>query len=75
VVSPKKVGDLKTKNLSLIEAKVVKFIFIYMVKNNRVFELKIEEDDELSGIDSISLVDEPAIEAVSYTHLTLPTSP
>ena len=33
-----------------------------MVKNNRVFELKIEEDDELSGIDSISLVDEPAIE-------------
>jgi hypothetical protein len=33
-----------------------------MIKNNRVFELKIEEDDELSGIDSISLVDQPAIE-------------
>ena len=29
---------------------------------NKVFELKIEEDDEISGIDSISLVDEPAIE-------------
>ena len=28
----------------------------------KIFELKIEEDDELSGIDSISLVDEPAIE-------------
>ena len=33
-----------------------------MIKNNKVFELKIEEDDDLSGIDSISLVDEPAIE-------------
>ena len=30
--------------------------------SERIFELKIEEDDELSGIDSISLVDEPAIE-------------
>ena len=28
----------------------------------KIFELKIEEDDEISGIDSISLVDEPAIE-------------
>jgi hypothetical protein len=28
----------------------------------KVFELKIEDEDELSGIDSISLVDEPAIE-------------
>ena len=28
----------------------------------KIFELKIEEDDDLSGIDSISLVDEPAIE-------------
>jgi hypothetical protein len=28
----------------------------------KIFELKIEEDDEYSGIDSISLVDEPAIE-------------
>jgi len=35
-----------------------------MIKNKRdkIFELKIEDDDELSGIDSISLVDEPAIE-------------
>ena len=32
-----------------------------MVKNEKVFELKIQEDDEVSGIDSISLVDEPAI--------------
>ena len=31
-------------------------------KNEKVFELKIEDEDELSGIDSISLVDEPAIE-------------
>ena len=34
---------------------------MYMRKD-KIFELKIEEDDELSGIDSISLVDEPAIE-------------
>jgi len=33
-----------------------------MVKKEKIFELKIEEDDDLSGIDSISLVDEPAIE-------------
>jgi hypothetical protein len=33
-----------------------------MIKKDKIFELKIEEDDELSGIDSISLVDEPAIE-------------
>ena len=35
-----------------------------MIKNNKekVFELKIQEDDEVSGIDSISLVDSPAIE-------------
>ena len=35
-----------------------------MIKNNKekVFELKIQEDDDISGIDSISLVDEPAIE-------------
>jgi len=33
-----------------------------MIKREKVFELKIEEDDEVSGIDSISLVDEPAIE-------------
>jgi hypothetical protein len=33
-----------------------------MIKKDKVFELKIEEDDDVSGIDSISLVDEPAIE-------------
>ena len=35
-----------------------------MIKNNKekIFELKIQEDDDVSGIDSISLVDEPAIE-------------
>ena len=32
-----------------------------MIKNEKVFELKIEDDDEISGIESISLVDEPAI--------------
>jgi hypothetical protein len=33
-----------------------------MIKKEKIFELKIQEDDEISGIDSISLVDEPAIE-------------
>jgi hypothetical protein len=33
-----------------------------MIKNDKIFELRIDEEDELSGIDSISLVDEPAIE-------------
>lgn len=35
-----------------------------MVKNNKekIYELKIDDNDEISGIDSISLVDEPAIE-------------
>ena len=33
-----------------------------MIKKDKIYELKIEEDDELSGIDSISLVDTPAIE-------------
>ena len=33
-----------------------------MIKKDQIYELKIEEDDDLSGIDSISLVDEPAIE-------------
>jgi hypothetical protein len=28
----------------------------------KIFELKIEEDDDVSGVDQISLVDEPAIE-------------
>jgi len=32
------------------------------MEKEKIYELKIEEDDEVSGIDSISLVDEPAIE-------------
>lgn len=32
------------------------------MKKDKVYELRIEEDDEVSGIDSISLVSEPAIE-------------
>jgi hypothetical protein len=32
------------------------------MRKDKIFELKIEEDDDVSGIDSISLVDEPAIE-------------
>lgn len=32
------------------------------MKKEKVYELKIDEEDEISGIDSISLVDEPAIE-------------
>ena len=43
-----------------------------MVKKEKIFELKIEEDDELSGVDAVSLVDEPAIEinwvAFNKTH-------
>ena len=31
------------------------------MKKEKVFELRIEDEDEISGIDSISLVDEPAI--------------
>ena len=33
-----------------------------MIKKDKIYELKIEDEDEISGIDSISLVDEPAIE-------------
>lgn len=33
-----------------------------MIKKDRIFELTIEEDDDISGIDSVSLVSEPAIE-------------
>jgi hypothetical protein len=33
-----------------------------MIKKDKIYELRIEEDDEISGIDSISLVSEPAIE-------------
>lgn len=32
------------------------------MEKNKIFELKIDENDDISGIDSISLVDEPAIE-------------
>jgi hypothetical protein len=43
-----------------------------MIKQEKIFELKIEEDDELSGVDAVSLVDEPAIEinwvAFNKTH-------
>ena len=35
-----------------------------MIRRDKVFELKIEEDDDVSGIDSISLVDEPAIDVM-----------
>ena len=33
-----------------------------MIKKDKIYELKIDEEDDISGIDSISLVDEPAIE-------------
>jgi hypothetical protein len=43
-----------------------------MIKRDKIFELKIEEDDELSGVDAVSLVDDPAIEinwvAFNKTH-------
>jgi hypothetical protein len=32
------------------------------MRKEKVYELRIDEDDDISGIDSISLVDEPAIE-------------
>jgi hypothetical protein len=32
------------------------------MKKDKIYELRIDEDDEISGIDSISLVSEPAIE-------------
>ena len=53
--------DLNLRNQRDTEAKVDKFIFNNMRKD-KVYELKIDEEDEISGIDSISLVDEPAIE-------------
>jgi hypothetical protein len=54
----------KSKDLRNTKDKVdnQKFIFNSMVKNEKVYELRIEEDDIISGIDSISLVSEPAIE-------------
>jgi len=33
-----------------------------MIKKDKIIELRIEEDDDVSGVDQISLVDEPAIE-------------
>ena len=35
-----------------------------MIRRDKIFELKIEEEDDVSGIDSISLVDEPAIDVM-----------
>jgi len=58
----KSLTDLNHRNRKGIVVKEDKFIFISMIKNEKIFELKIEDDDELSGIDSISLVDEPANE-------------
>ena len=55
-------GGPNHRNLNVTVVKVNKFIFNSMVKNTKVYELKISDEDELSGIDSISLVDEPAIE-------------
>lgn len=54
--------DQNHRNLNVTAVKEDNFIFNSMVKNEKVFELRIDDEDELSGIDSISLVDEPAIE-------------
>ena len=54
-------SDLSHRNQRSTEDKVDKFIFNSM-KKDKIYELRIDEEDELSGIDSISLVDEPAIE-------------
>ena len=53
--------DLSLRNLNVTVAKADKFIFNNMRKD-KTYELRIDEDDDISGIDSISLVDEPAIE-------------
>lgn len=55
-------SDRKHRNQRGIAVKDDNFIFNIMIKNEKIFELKIDDEDELSGIDSISLVDEPAIE-------------
>jgi len=60
-VNSKSPLDLSLKNQKGTEDKVDKFIFNSM-KKDKIYELRIDEDDEISGIDSISLVDEPAIE-------------
>jgi len=54
-------SDLSHRNPRGIVVKVDKFIFNSM-KKDKIYELRIDEEDEISGIDSISLVDEPAIE-------------
>jgi len=61
VVSIKKLQDQKINQLNPTTDKGNNIYYI-MIKKDKVYELKIEEDDEVSGIDSISLVDEPAIE-------------
>ena len=53
--------DLNHRNQRSTEDKVSKFIFNSM-KKDKIYELRIDEEDDISGIDSISLVDEPAIE-------------
>jgi len=53
------INTTEKKEITEVKAEDDKIIFISM---ERIFELRIDEDDELSGIDSISLVDEPAIE-------------
>jgi len=58
----KSLTDLNHKDQRNIVVKDDNFIFNNMIKNEKIFELKIDDEDELSGIDSISLVDEPAIE-------------
>ena len=60
-VNSKSPTGLSHRNQRGIADKVDKFIFNNMRKD-KIYELKIDEDDDLSGIDSISLVDEPAIE-------------
>ena len=54
-------SDLNHRNQRSTEDKVDKFIFNNM-KKDKIYELRIDEEDDISGIDSISLVDEPAIE-------------
>lgn len=54
-------SDLSHRNPRSIVDKVDKFIFNSM-KKDKIYELRIDEEDDISGIDSISLVDEPAIE-------------
>ena len=52
---------LNLRSLNVTVVKADKFIFNNMRKD-KTYELRIDEEDDISGIDSISLVDEPAIE-------------